>query len=138
MFPTCVNFNMLVKRIPLCKCSEANFTFKRLGSGMYSIMVFQVLLRGKALPTCFTHKRPFPYSQGESEKEKTKECFRTSLGIPCKHRAIIYKLNRSMSKGISMGLAQGSQSCVIRYGICLFEKLYKAPLSQKAPKYPQM
>lgn len=57
---TCVNFYMLVKGISLCKRSEANFTFKRLGSRMDSVVVLQVLLRGKALPTCFTHKRSFP------------------------------------------------------------------------------
>jgi len=34
---------------------------------MDSVMVFQVLLRGKALPACFTHKRPFPCSKGKKE-----------------------------------------------------------------------
>jgi len=63
--PTCVNFYMLVKGISLCKRSEANFTFKRLGSRMDSVVVLQVLLRGKALPTCFTHKRSFPCIKDE-------------------------------------------------------------------------
>lgn len=39
---------------------------------MYSVMMFQVLLRGKALSTCFTHKRPFPYSKDQVVNEKTK------------------------------------------------------------------
>lgn len=63
--PTCVNFYMLVERVPLCKRSEANFTFERFGSSVDSVMVFQVLLGGKALPARFTHKRPFPCGKGE-------------------------------------------------------------------------
>lgn len=62
-----MNLDMLVKRVPLCKCSEADFTFKRFGSSMDSVMVLQVLLGGKALPTRFAHKRPFSCSKGEEE-----------------------------------------------------------------------
>lgn len=62
-----MNFYVLVERVPLCKRSEAHFTFERFGSGMDSVVVFQVLLRGKALPAGFTHERPFPYSKGEKE-----------------------------------------------------------------------
>lgn len=38
-FP-CVDFNMLVKGIPLGKSPETNFTFKGFGSSMDSIVMF--------------------------------------------------------------------------------------------------
>lgn len=63
----CVYFYMLVKRVPLCERPEANFTLEGLGASVDSVVVFQVLLRGKALSTRLTHERPFPYSTGEKE-----------------------------------------------------------------------
>lgn len=38
-FP-CVDFNMLIERIPLGKSPETNFTFKGFGSSMDSIVMF--------------------------------------------------------------------------------------------------
>lgn len=58
--PTCVDFDVLVQGIPLGKGPEANLTFEGLGSRVDPVVVFQVFLGGKALPTGFTHEWPFP------------------------------------------------------------------------------
>lgn len=58
--PTCVDFDVLVQGIPLGKGPEANLTLEGLGSRVDPVVVFQVFLGGKALPTGFTHERPFP------------------------------------------------------------------------------
>lgn len=64
--PTCVHFDVLVKRVPLRKGSEANFTFEGLGSGVGPVVVLQVLLGGEALPARLTHEGPFPCKEQEN------------------------------------------------------------------------
>lgn len=58
--PTCVHFDVLVQGIPLGKGPEANLALEGLESRVDPVVVLQVFLGGKALPTGLTHEGPFP------------------------------------------------------------------------------